>query len=143
MIRLADIRAHLQSACPALRQVQGAAEFRAVKAAPPAHLMPAAWVVPIAEDARPSEAANALRQVQTTVFGVLLAVGDRADRRGEAAGDDLDAVKAALHAALIGWTPPGASGPVEYVGGDVLEVETAALWWLAKYQVNDILRAVQ
>lgn len=141
MIRLADIRARLKTACPALKQVQGAAEMRVIEAAPAAHLMPAAWVVPLREDARPAPAANAVRQVQTITFGVLLAVGDRRDRRGEAAGDELDDVKQDVHAALIGWTPPGAAGPVEYAGGEVLEVETAALWWLAKYRVNDILRA--
>lgn len=139
MIRLSDIRARLKTA-PELKLVQGAAELRKTATAPAAHNMPAAWVVPLAETAGPNKAINAHRQGLAVRFGVVLAVGDRADPRGEAASDALDEVKDAVHRVLVGWSPPGADAAIDYVGGEVMEVETAALWWLAKYSVTDILR---
>lgn len=142
MVSLSAIEARIIAACPIFRLVEGAAEYRAVKGAPQAHLMPAAWVVPMRETAEPSPSANAHRQRVTVGFGVVVAVGDRAAGKGPAVVDPLDGPKWALHEALAGWTPPGGRSPLHYLGGEVHDVTSAALWWLAKYGFNDFLRGV-
>ncbi|NYZ12887.1 hypothetical protein HL658_10015 [Azospirillum sp. RWY-5-1] len=140
MIRLSTIVARLAPPATTLGLVQGAAELRAVTQAPPAHLLPAAWVVPVGDVAGAARVVNAPRQSLTATFGVVLAVADRSDPRGAAAADALTDVRRMVLSALLGWMPEGADGPCAFGGGEVLELETAALWWIDRYTVPLHLR---
>lgn len=141
MIGLSAIVARLAPPATTLGLVEGAAELRVVRQAPPAHLMPAAWVVPVDDRATAARVVNAPRQSLTTTFGIVLAVTDRSDPRGAAAADALTDVRRMVLGRLLGWTPDGAAGPCEFAGGEVLDLETAALWWIDRYTVPVHLRS--
>lgn len=141
MIPRSGMVQQLQAATAALRLVQGLIELAALRQLPPRHLLPAAYVVPVSERAGDNRLTNAVAQRGEAVFGVLLVLSDLSDPRGDAAGDMLDVVRAEVSAALLGWTPPGATGPLLYDGGDAVDLDpNGAVWWMDRYRAPFALR---
>ena len=83
--------------------------------------------------ADPSSARDQVLQQGVTGVAVLMAVINRRDRRGEAGQDELKAVRQAVHAAVIGWRPPGTKIPVTYRRGFAQGIRNGALWWADIY----------
>ncbi len=68
---------------------------------------------------------------------MVLCLTDLSDPRGDA----LELVRGEVRAALVGWTPAGASGPALYVGGEAVDLDKfGALWWMDRFQAPESIR---
>ena len=66
---------------------------------------------------------------------VVLAIRNSRDPRGQAALDDVEERREPVLRALIGWTPPGASGRVSFSGGRLRDISADGLWWEDRFEV--------
>ncbi|ARO88178.1 hypothetical protein EBAPG3_010530 [Nitrosospira lacus] len=134
--RLAD-----QVPPPSLRRVAAAAELAA--ASEDLKQVPAAYVVPAAERASQNQfATGGVLQRNQVRFAVVLAVSNVSDMRGEKAQADLRILRTSVITALLGWSPDSAFDPVEYVGGRLLRLSDAVLWWQDEFLTAHQLRYV-
>lgn len=120
--------ARLKEAGTPFRQAGGAAELDAalvggLKAAP------AAFVLPLGEEPGQNTRVNGTLQVVTASVGVVLAVRNVTDARGDAALDDLATLRAWVRGKLLGWVPVAGYVEAEYAGGRVLALAGGVLWW--------------
>lgn len=137
---IAETAIHLRDTVGLLKLVGGSIEFEAAAASAPA-VMPAAFLIPLGDDPRPSQGANFIRQQVRVSFGVVLAVKNVADAKGEAAQVDLDAtLRPAVQAALLGWSPTDAE-PLERGAGRLLGFKNGVLYWQDVYHTNTYARA--
>lgn len=140
---LAQVQARLRAECDALRHVSGAVDFARLSErdeVPPKHRQPAAYVVPLADQATESARASwGVRQTVTSRIGVILVTSDAADGRGDAAAQDIDAVQRAVREALLGWLPDGYDREAHCAGGRSLGYARGAVWWMDEYTVQEIV----
>lgn len=127
-MQLAPIIAHIKANCLALRQMGGAADLSALPDVGPTAL-PAAFVVPLEDHARPNHLDTGISQRVDSRFGVVFALRNLRDGVGAAANDDLEALRRAVKDALLGWMPPGADDVCIYGGGRVLQMNNQVLWY--------------
>jgi hypothetical protein len=124
----------LKSQCPALKHVAGAADFATAEKLV-RHQLPAAFVIPLVEEATPNAYATmAVSQRVTQRFGVILAVSNLRDLGGEAAINDLTNLRPSVLTALLGWQPDAGSDLVEFAGGRLLTLSEQVLWWQDDYR---------
>lgn len=135
---IAEIAARLEAQVATLNQVGGAAEFEAASLAKP-RATPAAFVIPVGEDPAPSDVANIVIQRVRVSLGVVWAVRNVASADGAPALADLETVRAAGQAALLGWAPANAE-PLERGAGRLLAFRDGVLWWQDIYQTNIFVR---
>ncbi len=116
-----------------VRSVGGAADMDAAMAGTVS--VPAAFVIPLDEEASPSESTMVTRQRITHGFGVVLGVSNRRDATGAASMGDLAPVRASLKQALIGWTHDALDGePVQFRRGKLLRLDgDGRLWWVDEF----------
>lgn len=131
---IAELSARLDAQVAALKQIGGAAEYEAASATAP-NATPAAFVIPLGEDPRPSSGANFIRQQIRVSLGVVLAVRNVADAKGEAAQADLATLRPAVQTALLGWSPTNAE-PLERGAGRLLGMKNHVLYWQDVYHTN-------
>lgn len=90
---------------------------------------PHAFVMPL--DDRPARSdiigSETLQDLEES-FGIVVAVDNRADRPGNAAGDVISDLRIDILNALLGWEPSGEHGPFEYTGGSHLTMDRNRLW---------------
>lgn len=67
--------------------------------------MPAAYVIPLEEEASENQSMNGLWQISTESVGIIVLLDNTADRRGQAPVATLDQVKASLFTAILNWRP--------------------------------------
>jgi hypothetical protein len=92
--------------------------------------VPHAFVVPQGDQTEPDEmAGGATVQIIRELFGVIVAVANVSDERGQTAGDQIDDLRVALVAALEGFRPDPRYAPLEYYGSSYIESDRARLWW--------------
>jgi hypothetical protein len=136
-MQLELIIAQLRALCPSFSgRVAGAAEFKPVQEAA-ALPVPCAFVIPLDDRPEQPKALNAVGQEMTDSFGVIVALDNRADEKGQSAFDGVHAIRAEIWRALLGWVP----GPVNtvnpatdyngifYEGGSLLAMDRARLWY--------------
>lgn len=141
MIRRSAIVTRLRAEAHSLKLVEGLAQLAALKQNPPTNVQPAAYVVPVSEAADDNRLANGIAQRNAVTWGVVLCLTDLSDTRGEAAGDALETVRGQVRAALVGWTPDGASGPALFVGGETIDLDKfGALWWMDRFRAPESIR---
>ena len=141
MLLLSPVIARLQERVPALRLVAGAADFAAIRGAIATH--PAAWVLPLGDTpGENSLAAGGLMQAMEATFGVVLAVRDVSDARGEAGADAVVAIRRDVHAALLGWSPDADAAPIEYGQGRLVAFADGFVWWQEEFVTTYYLRAL-
>lgn len=124
----------------AFKAVQGAAEFAA--ASEGLKQTPSVFVVPLAD--RPSRNGTGtlvVSQQSESRFGVLIAVQNLRDARGQAAGTDLRSLRISVMTALLGWQPASDYDPCEYGGGRIMQLNNAVLWWQDDYVTRLLLRS--
>lgn len=84
--------------------------------------LPAAYVIPLDERAEPSDMIGVNAQTHTAMFCVVLIVRHAGDASGAKAALALDALRKAVHDALIGWAPPECFDAVQFVFGSLAEL---------------------
>ena len=114
---------------PPFRIVDGAAAFSAVKDKPRA--LPAAYVFVKEEASSPTERMTGpvLQRVETDL-AVLIIAGNVSDARGAAASADIDVLKDAVRAALVGFVPDASNGePMQHLSGQLVKVTGGTVWF--------------
>jgi hypothetical protein len=67
--------------------------------------LPAAYVVPLEEEAGPNDSMNGLLQMVTQRFMVVVVFDNTADRRGQSVTDLYEATKQSINGAILNWRP--------------------------------------
>lgn len=94
---------------------------------------PAAYVIPLDEDADESTDLNGLQQLVRVRFGVIADLSNVADRRGYGSVLQVSDARASLFRAVLNWRPdwPGpannAARGITYAGGSVILLDRARL----------------
>lgn len=96
--------------------------------------LPAAYVVPLREDAGPNESQVSYYQTITNTFGVILLVPNFADERGQDASRWIELLKPEVFKAILSWTmkPRDEHGPIIFEGGSLIYMDDAR----AAYQLE-------
>lgn len=104
--------------------------------------LPAAFVLPISEDARTTAMLGMTESRVTEVFGVVHVLSNRRDAQGSAAMSDLFELRLALRTALVGWVPDLATGEsVHYTSGRLINLDgKGRLWWIDQFQLTTYFR---
>lgn len=128
-MNLTPIIEALRQRCPSFEsRIAGAAEWAGltIEQAP---AMPAAYVVPLREDASENQSANGYYQTITETFGVIVLVSNIADGRGQGATASLHSLRPELCKALLSWhqEPKDESSEIVYEGGSLLYMDDARL----------------
>lgn len=110
------------------QRVAGAAEFKVLPET--AKLpVPAAYVMPLAEEPREPSSQNGYRQQVRDQIAVVVVLSNLAEERGQTAANSLHAVRTALFKALLGWQPAEDYDAMEFDGGQLLHLDRARLYY--------------
>lgn len=132
--------ARLKDQVPELQEVGGAADLAAMQKLRDFRT-PSAFVLLAMETPIPRQSGApgaATRQMVPVNFGVVVAVRNYRDNKGQAAADDLRPVLGRVRDALIGWVPPDLAGArdCQLVQGKVIDYDTDTLVWTDIYQTQ-------
>lgn len=118
--------------------VAGAAEFEQALKDTGNLPLPAAYVIPLEDQAGDNMIRNALRQDVTERIGIIAAVDGSADRRGQGAVDGLHALRKAIHGAILNWhiEPDRAPRGIQYGGGHLLSWDRGRVFWMYIYELE-------
>jgi len=125
-------------------RVAGAANFAEVVENEVQMDLPAAYVIPLEDEAEPNEQQPGLHQVITERIGVVLHLTNAAsaggDRRGQAPVRGLDDLRLEVFAAILNWRPATAGLPssraFEYASGRLLDFDRARLFWQMEFTLE-------
>lgn len=124
-----------------LKLIGGAADFGA--ATEGVKQVPAAFVLPSSERAASSSTGTLVVSQNNIVrFGVVVAVQNLRDPRGEKAQADLRPIRTAILTALHGWQPDGDFDPIEFGGGRMLQLTDQVLWWQDEFVTSHFMRSL-
>lgn len=113
---------------PEFRKVSGASNFAAAR--DDLKTAPAAYVIPLRDAASANQlGGGAILQPVREQFGVALAVSNLRDASGVAAQAEFERLRRLVIDKLLGFVPGTDYEPVEYVGGNILMMDAAVLWW--------------
>lgn len=143
-MKLTPIIMALRERCPSFAgRVGGAADYADLNQK--ANMdVPAAYVVPLEDSPEKVRGTdNEYRQVIEDNFGVVVILSNVADRRGQAAYDQVHQIRAELWRALLGWEPSDDYGPIEYRGGDLLGQDRALMVWKFDFMAETELTEVE
>jgi hypothetical protein len=96
-----------------------------------------AFVIPLAENSPENTYDNTINQKITERFGVIVALANdvsQSEKFGFTAYDQLHDVRNELFIALLGWTPLDAESQVCYIGGKIIDINNAYLWYQFEFQ---------
>ena len=126
-MNLSLIIAQLRTYCTTFQnRVGGAADWNVIPEAS-ALAVPCAYVIPLDDNPGEQQSKNGYRQAVRDGFAVILRVSNTGDERGQAAQSSVDALRAEVFAALLGWQPSSAYDAIEYEGGNLLQMNRAVL----------------
>ncbi len=140
MIDLAALRTTLSTALAPV-PVQGAVEFAAIAATGLARA-PLVWLVPLDERAQANVLNQGVHQQITVTLGVVYAVRDVRDAQGMNAADSLSTLRNTVLTTLINHFPTGASEPLTYASGGLLDFQNAILFWQDQFETRYTLRVI-
>lgn len=137
------IQARLSAQVPTLRTVGMAADYAAVRSLAD-FATPCAYIVLANERGIPHPPGHSprgqqvkLRQIARATFGVVLAVRNYREQRGEQLVDELAAMLGATRLALIGFVPDlDGARPCEFVAGDLQDYDASTALWVDVYQTQ-------
>ena len=136
-----QVIAQLRASVGALKQVDGAAQFMTAAQSNP-HVTPAAFVIPLTEDPSRSEVAGLVIQRVAITLGVILVVRNVSDKSGDAARQDMEALRDAVKASLLGWLPSAQYDPFERGRSTLLAFKDGHMWWQDIYLTSTFDRSV-
>ncbi|HGM5579285.1 TPA: hypothetical protein ACKP22_000943 [Pseudomonas putida] len=123
-MRITPIIEHLKAECPQFEgRIAGGLDWDPVAGAQQL-AAPAAFVIPVGDDAEEPMAQNAAAQAVRDSFDVCVVL-DNADERGQAAADLVHAVRATLCRALMGLQVDKDTDPICYDRGDLILMDRA------------------
>jgi hypothetical protein len=105
--------------------------------------LPAAYVVPMDEDAEDNDEQVGLYQVVTERIGVIVEFDNSGDRRGQSVSEQYGPVRAEIWRALLNWNPDPLHAPrgMSYGGGAWMSQDRARLFYrwefLLHVQITD------
>ena len=115
-----------------LALVSGAASFqKAVESNPAA--VPAVYVFTLDESAGTNPVAPDVHQRVGINIGVVLVVRNVADTKGAVATQDMDALRNAVKAVLMGWVPAAGYDALERGRSHLLAFRDGYMWWQDGY----------
>jgi hypothetical protein len=125
-VNIGLIIAQLKTSAPLFAgNVAGAAEYERAVEDQTWLPLPAAYVIPLDTEAGPNDSMNGLFQVCTERIGIIVAMDNSADRRGQAPVATIDRVQAALFRAVLNWRPDSSiDNPGQPAGNPQLDHET-------------------
>jgi hypothetical protein len=93
---------------------------------------PAAVVIPLEDEPGSNDLMDGNLQDVIETIGVIVQFDAKADRRGQTAVSQVEAMKYALFRALLGWQidPNRGARGLYYAGGELLTFDRARLFWL-------------
>jgi hypothetical protein len=148
-LNIGNIIDQLKTAVPALQgRVSGAADFAAGLESAVNMLLPAAYVLRLADDTTPNDLFPGLQQLVEERMAVVVefdnTTGADADRRTGFAGvNQVDAMRANLWAGLLSWIPPDQVGRAargfSYGGARLLDFDRARLFWEFDFTIETTL----
>jgi len=117
-------------------EVGGVAQFS--RAEEMRQTVPAAFVLPLDNEAQRingelSRYSNAVSQYIHDTFAVIIIARNVSDARGEAAIEELAALREAVVNSLVGWVPPGASCELLYRRGRLEKFNDQTVFWRDEY----------
>lgn len=128
-MKTSTLIARIRAQCPSFaNRVAGAAEFMAAVEYADDLALPHAFVMRLADAPQDSSTAGQVLQVIEELFGVVVAVDNTTDQRGQGADDALDDLLVELQGALVGWQPDALYQDMEYRGSTLLDMDRARLW---------------
>lgn len=123
-----NIIARLQAEVPALKLVEGAAEFMTAVESNPV-VTPASFVIPLQDDAMPSADVDVVIQRCVARYGVIYVTRNLKDPKGAAALQDIQALRLSGKEKLLGWMPAAGFAPLERAAGHLLAFRNGHMWW--------------
>ncbi len=91
------------------------------------------------EQASPNALINGARQLVTVGIGVVFALSNRRDSRGQAAANKIDRVRELTREALLGWEPDDADAMITYRRGRLLDFQDGVIWWQDDYETAQVI----
>lgn len=135
--------ARLKAQAKGLRAIGGAADLDTALAS--VVVLPSAYVIPLADASQWQRHTGAHDETDQIDFGVVMAVANLKDARGEAAMGVLVPVRQTVRAALSGWVPDTETGePIHKGAGRLLRIDgDGRLWWIDTYHYTTFYRSEQ
>lgn len=120
-MQVTELVRHLRARCPSfLNKVAGGIDWESIETSTKLAGL-RAHVVITDEKAEGSSTQNVVRQDVAEEFDVCVEFPQATgDEKGRLVGDQLDAVRAELCRALVGWKPLPSYDPIQYVGRQML-----------------------
>lgn len=148
-MNLTNVIQQLRAYCPSLAgRVAGAADFAAGLESTVNMELPAAYVIPLDEEAEPNPAGPGLLQHVTERIGVIVEFDNSADRRGQGPAMSYDAMRAEIFAAILNWRPdldesnPSTNREAQgfyYGGGQLREFDRARLFYQWEFCLDTLV----
>jgi hypothetical protein len=99
-------------------------------------LVPAAYVLPLAEQPKEPSSQNGYRQTVRDEIAVVVVLSNTPDERGQSAAQQLHAVRRALFRALLGWQPADDYDAMTFEGGQLLQLDRARLYYQFEFSAE-------
>jgi hypothetical protein len=116
-------------------RVGGAAQFKILPEA--SNLpVPAAYVIPLADQPKEPSSLNGYRQGVREQIAVVVVLSNLPDERGQAAAQLLDTYRQALFRALLGWQPADDYDAMVFDGGQLLHLDRARLYYQFEFSAE-------
>lgn len=99
---------------------------------------PAAYVIPLDEEATPNASGPGLIQTVTERIGVIIALSNLDDRRGQAPAATYEEMRAAIFGAVLNWRPDANSQPRGYAygGGQLRDFDRGRLFYQFEFIIE-------
>ena len=97
--------------------------------------LPIAFVYAAKEAASPSDLVNATSQLVPKFFTVVIAA-----KTASATVEYMEDVRDQIKAALVGYVPIANHDPIEFVGGEIINVTNGVTWWKDTYKTTTYIR---
>lgn len=116
-------------------RIAGAAEYKRLPET--ANLtVPAAYIIPMDDEAGGQESKNGYQQTVRDSFAVVVVLSNTPDERGQSSITSTLAIRAELWAALLAWAPDASHGPIVYEGGQLLDLDRARLYYQFEFSAE-------
>ena len=103
---------------------------------------PALYVYMGEEGGSPNSRANGVLQDVECDVVCLICTSQLADRTGGAAAGEIETLKAAVRACLIGYQPEPQSRPLTLAGGALIRARQGQIWWEYTFATSYLIEAL-